>query len=134
MKTNKTLIFSAALILASITTFGQTAPATKANANKTWTTFWQRLVSAANKKDHKAMLAVMPADFFDGGGGGTASEWLKDLDARAWRDLQKSFAKGTKPGENDKSKAIVTRVTRDNAFYFEFRKDGKWWFAGVMGD
>jgi hypothetical protein len=29
---------------------------------------------------------------------------------------------------------VPTKLTRDNAYYFEFRKDGKWYFAGVVGD
>ncbi len=32
------------------------------------------------------------------------------------------------------AKGVPTKVTRDNAYYFEFPKDGKWYFAGVVGD
>jgi hypothetical protein len=32
------------------------------------------------------------------------------------------------------AKGVPTTVTRDNAYYFEFRQGGKWYFAGVVGD
>jgi hypothetical protein len=32
------------------------------------------------------------------------------------------------------AKGVPTKTTRDDAYYFEFRKDGKWYFAGVVGD
>jgi hypothetical protein len=31
-------------------------------------------------------------------------------------------------------KGVPTKVTRDNSYYFEVRKDEKWYFAGVVGD
>jgi hypothetical protein len=84
------------------------------------------------------MLRMMPDDFFDGGGGATASEWLQFIDENAehgsWRDLQKSFAQGTVVNRNWSSKGIPTRVTKDNGYYFEYRKDKRWYFAGVVGD
>ncbi len=81
---------------------------------------------------------MMPNDFFDGGGGSTPSEWLRFIDQNerkgSWRDLQKSFAQGTVINRNWPSKGIPTRVTKDNRYYFEFRKDKRWYFAGVVGD
>lgn len=84
------------------------------------------------------MLRMMPKDFFSGGGGESASEWLRFIDENAkngsWRDLQNSFARGTVIHREWSNRGVPTRVTKDNGYYFEFRKDKKWYFAGVVGD
>jgi hypothetical protein len=126
------------LLLAAPGTFSQTSRATNTDANRSWQSFWRQVTAAINKKDRVALRKMMPNDFFDGGGGSTPSEWLQFIDQNerkgSWRDLQKSFAKGTVINKNWSSKGIPTRVTRDNKYYFEFRKDKRWYFAGVVGD
>jgi len=81
---------------------------------------------------------MMPSDFFDGGGGMTPKEWLNFIDENerrgSWQDLRRSMARGTRINRDWSSKGLPTRVTRDNGYYFEFRKNGKWYFAGVVGD
>jgi hypothetical protein len=81
---------------------------------------------------------MMPDDFYDGGGGLTPTEWLEFIDENekngSWRDLQKSFNKGTVMSEEWTITGTPTRVTKDNGYYFEYRKDGRWYFAGVVGD
>jgi hypothetical protein len=68
----------------------------------------------------------------------TAKEWLKYIDENdrkgSWRDLQRSMARGARIQRTWSAKGVPTKVTRDNAYYFEYRKDGKWYFAGVVGD
>ena len=85
-----------------------------------------------------ALLKMMPANFNDGTGEGPPKEWLKFIDENertgSWRDIQKSFAKGTMVNRIWPSKGVPTRVTKDKGYYFEFRKDKKWYFAGVVGD
>ena len=107
-------------------------------ANASWQSFYTAFRTAVSRRDRVAMQWMMPDDFFDGGGGGTASEWLRFIDENAkkgsWRDLQKSFAKGTVIDPSSSRKGIPTRITKDNRYYFEFRKDKKWYFAGVVGD
>lgn len=80
---------------------------------------------------------MMPEDFFDGGGGQTPSEWLRFINENerngSWKDLQRSVATGTVNNRKWSSKGIPTKVTKDNVYYFEFRK-GRWYFAGVVGD
>jgi hypothetical protein len=48
-----------------------------------------------NKKDHAALLRMMPSDFFDGGDGLTPNEWLKFIDENepngSWRDLENQW-------------------------------------------
>jgi len=126
------------LLLAASTAFGQTSRATNAEANRSWPSFWRQISAAINKKDSVALRKTMPDNFNDGGGGGTASDWLKFIDENkrggSWRDLQKSFAKGTVVNRIWPSKGVPTRVTKDKAYYFEFRKDKRWYFAGVVGD
>jgi hypothetical protein len=119
-------------------TFAQKSPSSWAAANAKWRSFYTAFRAAVNKRDREAMLRMMPDDFFDGGGGETASEWLRFIEENAkngsWRDLQKSLAGGTLIKRNWNSKGVPTRVTKDNGYYFEFRKDKKWYFAGVVGD
>jgi hypothetical protein len=126
------------MLFVALAAFSQT-PATRiATAERTWANFWRQFTLAINKKDHTALLRMMPPDFFDGGGGLTPKQWLKFIDENepngSWRDLRKSVAGGTKSNRIWSAKGTPTKVTRDNAYYFEFRKDGKWYFAGVIGD
>ena len=137
MKTNRILAM-VLLLLAASATFAQTSRATNAAANRSWQSFWRQITTAINKKDRVALRKMMPNNFDDGGGGLTPSEWLKYIDENerngSWRDLQKSFAQGTVVNKNWPAKGIPTRVTKDNRYFFEFRKDKKWYFAGVVGD
>lgn len=130
----------AALLLLCIAgaAFSQTSAKRIALAERSWPTFWRQFTAAVNKKDHAALLKVMPSDFFDGGGGSTAAQWLQFMDENerngSWRDLRKSVAGGARIKRSWSNKGTPTKVTRDNGYYFEFRKDGKWYFAGVVGD
>ena len=136
MKTHRLLAIVFLLLVPSVT-FAQTSRATNAAANRSWQSFWRQITAAINKKDRVALRKMMPNNFTDESGGLTASEWLQYIDKNerngSWRDLQKSFAKGTVINRNWSSK-VPTRVTKDNAYYFEFRKDKRWYFAGVVGD
>lgn len=137
MKTGM-LLPLALLLLVATGTLAQTSRTRTAAANQSWPQFWQQFIDAVNRKDHDALLKVMPDDFFDGGGGATAREWLRFIDENekkgSWRDMKKSFAQGTVFKRDWSSKGTPTRVTRDNGYYFEFRKDKRWYFAGVVGD
>ena len=137
MKTHR-LVAIVFLLLTPSVTLAQASRATNAAANRSWQSFWRQIAAAINKKDHVALRKMMANNFADDSGGLNASEWLQFLDKNerngSWRDLQKSFAKGTVINMNWKSKGIPTRVTKDNAYYFEFRKDNRWYFAGVVGD
>ena len=126
------------LLFAASASFSQTSRTTNTEANQSWQSFWRQITAAINKKDPVALKKLMASNFSDESGGLNGSEWLKLIEDNArkgsWRDLQKSFAKGTKVNTNWPSKGIPTRVTKDNFYYFEFRKDKKWYFAGVVGD
>jgi len=136
--TKTRILFLLFLLLVPSLTFAQKARSPWAAANASWQSFYTAFRVAVNKRNHAAMLRMMPDDFFDGGGGETASEWLHFIDQNAksgsWRDLQKSFAQGTVINRDWSKKGIPTRVTKDNGYYFEFRRDQKWYFAGVVGD
>jgi hypothetical protein len=137
MKTRRIFVM-VFLLLAASAAFGQTSRATNADANRSWQIFWRQITAAINRRDHVALRKMMPENFNDGGGGLTPSEWLKFIDENkrggSWRDLQKSFAKGTVVNRIWPSKGMPTRVTKDKGYYFEFRKDKRWYFAGVVGD
>lgn len=130
-----TMVF---LLLASFAALGQSSRADNAAANQSWPTFWRQITAAVNRKDSVALTRMMPKDFSDGGGGLTPSEWLKFINQNerngSWRDLQKSFRQGTVIDRKWSAKGPLTRVTRDKGYYFEFRKDKRWYFAGVVGD
>jgi hypothetical protein len=125
------------LAFVSCSTFAQTSVTRSANAERSWSSFWRTFTVAIKKKNIAKIRKVMPDDFFDGGGGLTPNEWLEYIADNeqngSWRDLQRSVARGTVQDQNWRSKGIPTRVTRDNGYYFEFRK-GQWYFAGVVGD
>jgi hypothetical protein len=135
----KTASILSLMLLCSVTygTVGQTA-SVNAAANRSWPGFWQKVSAAINKKDRAALRKLMADNFSDDSGGLGADEWLTFIvqnDRKgSWRDLQKSIARGTKVNRNWPNKGIPTRVTKDNFYFFEFRKDGKWYFAGVVGD
>jgi hypothetical protein len=126
------------LLLAASATFAQPSRAMSAAANQSWPSFWRQITTAINKKDHVALRKMMANNFTDVSGGLNAKEWLKLIDENerngSWKDLQKSFAQGTKTSKEWSAKGIPTRVTKDDGYYFEFRKDKKWYFAGVVGD
>ena len=136
----KTSRLLAPLLLLSVTfaAFSQTSASKIATAERSWPGFWRQFTTAINKKDTASLLRMMPSDFFDGGGGLTPKEWLSSIDENersgSWRDLRRSMARGAKINRTWSAKGVPTKVTRDNAYYFEFRKDGKWYFAGVVGD
>jgi hypothetical protein len=132
------VLLLALLLVVASASFAQTAPAINAVANRSWPSFWREFSAAINKKDVAALRKMMPDDFFDGGGGQTPTEWLAYIDENerngSWRDLQRSVARGTVTNRSWSSKRIPTKVTKDKAYYFEFRKDRRWYFAGVVGD
>ena len=137
MKTHRILAM-VFLLLAPSAAFAQTSRATNAAANRSWQSFWHQITAAINKKDRAALRKMMPNDFFDGGGGLTRSEWLQFIDKNerngSWRDLRRSMAGGARIHRTWSAKGVPTKVTRDNGYYFEYRRDGKWYFAGVVGD
>jgi len=133
----RTFLVMLVLLFIASTAFSETPADRIAVPERSWPTFWRQFTSAIDKRDHAALLRMMSSDFFDGGGGLTPRKWLQFIDENerkgSWRDLQRSVAGG---GINRDwgSKGVPTKVTRDNGYYFEFRKDGKWYFAGVVGD
>jgi hypothetical protein len=137
MKAFTAISFLLLLSFVSVTA-AQTPASTTAAANKAWPTFWREFSAAIAKKDRPTIRKVMPSDFFDGGGGMSPDEWLKYIDENtrkgSWKAIQRSVAKGAIVSKQWSAKGTPTRVTRDNAYYFEFRKDKKWYFAGVVGD
>jgi len=138
MNRRSNFLLALVILFVVLSGFSQTPAAPTATAESAWPGFWRQFTLAINKKDHAALLRMMPSDFFDGGGGLSPKEWLKFIDGNeakgSWRDLQNSMAGGAKFDRAWNAKGIPTKVTRDNAYYFEFRKDGKWCFAGVVGD
>src|SRR5215475_7937329 len=120
------------LLLAVCAGLAQTSPNKAQVANRAWPGFWRQFTAAVNKKDRVAVRKMMADDFPDDSGDLKAVEWLKFIDENSrkgsWRDLQRSFARGTIVNKEWRSKGVPTRITKDKFYYFEFRKNGKWYF------
>ncbi len=138
IKSRYLLIILALVLFVTAATAQTSASKTQTAANRAWTNFWREFTTAVNKKDRVAVKRMMAANFADDSGGLNGTEWLRFIDENerkgSWRDLQRSFARGTVVNKEWPSKGVPTRITKDKFYYFEFRKDGKWYFAGVVGD
>lgn len=138
MKSRYLLVVAAFMLSACAASAQSSSNKTQAASNRAWAGFWSQFTAAVNKKDRAAVRKLMAANFADDSGGLNATEWLRYIDENerngSWRDLQKSFARGTVVNKEWPSKGVPTRITKDKHYYFEFRKDGKWYFAGVVGD
>ena len=133
------LLIVPTLVLAVCAASAQTSSnKTNGAADRAWVSFWRQFTAAVNKKDRVTLRKMMADNFADDSGGLNATEWLRFIDENerkgSWRDLQRSFARGTIVNKEWPGKGVPTRITRDKFYYFEFRKDGKWYFAGVVGD
>ena len=106
-----------------------TQPTIQKSKEQLWDEFWPRFSAAVNQRDKKAMteLSLKGPDFFDGGGGGTAAEWINTADNEIWKYWQKAVAKGVKTYEK------TQKITKNDYMIFEF-KDNKWVWTAVMGD
>ena len=118
--------------------FLKTPVSPRSSVNASWKIFYTAIQTAVNNHDSAAMLKMMPDDFHDDMDSSAGkAEWLKLIvEAHAkngsWQKLRKSFASVTKIHKN--KEGIPRRYTKDHAYYFEYRKDKKWYFAGVVGD
>ncbi|HJZ79969.1 MAG TPA: hypothetical protein VKD91_06480 [Pyrinomonadaceae bacterium] len=137
MKSRRLLIVPV-LLLAVCAGSAQTSKSKTADADRAWPGFWRQFTAAVNKKDRTTLRKMMADNFADDSGGLNATEWLNFIEKNArqgsWRDLQKSFARGTVVNNQWRNKGVPTRITKDKFYYFEFRQDNKWYFAGVVGD
>jgi len=90
--TKTRILFLLFLLAVPSFTIAQKSPSKWAAANASWQSFYTEFRAAVNKRDRAAMLRTMPDDFFDGGGGRTASEWLKFIDENAKKWIVERFA------------------------------------------
>lgn len=101
-----------------------------ATSDQKWDSFWAEFKSAMDSRDAQALRKLMADDFFDGGGGGTADEWLESIKRNnSWSYNQKSIAGGAKTGKCP----VPCRTTKDGYLVFENR-NGKWLWAALGGE
>jgi len=110
-------------------------------ANRSWSGFERKFLYVVNRRDKEGLLKLTPSDFFDGGGGDTAREWLGEMEnervqrfgARKsiWTILAKSIRKTYQKRDRV---GMIYRQTRDDKFYFEYGPHRGWCFAGCVGD
>ncbi|MNR10032.1 hypothetical protein D3C85_1262610 [compost metagenome] len=123
MKNYKYLLLLCFLFV-SLNSFGQDA------ALKNWPAFWAKFKTAIHTKNTSSLRKLMSNDFFDGGGGGTASQWVSTMQTNnSWTFYKPIVAKGTKPGKC----SVPCRSTKDGYLLFEYRK-GKWYWVGLGGE
>jgi hypothetical protein len=107
-----------------------------ATAQQEWEKFWPAFRTAVKKLDRVAIKRMM-ANPFDSGGGGDYSpdKWIRFLDReKAWGEIQRSVASGTKPfDEYSRDIRKPSRVTNRRHLIFIF-SNGRWRWAAVMGD
>ncbi|HEX8096458.1 MAG TPA: hypothetical protein VF507_00420 [Pyrinomonadaceae bacterium] len=119
-------------LLVPLSAFAQGQRSVRAEANRNWQGFWTKFSRAMKQRDHEALKSMVSDDFFDGGGGGTAADYIKEIDlAKSWRAHQRSVALGTRPY---RYRGRPARVTKNDHLFFEFGKDGQWRWAGMVGD
>lgn len=101
-----------------------------------WDKFWPAFRTAVKKIDRMAIKRMI-ANPFDSGGGGDYSpdKWIRFLDEeKAWGEIQRSVASGTKPFEEySRDIGKPSRVTNRRHLIFVF-SNGRWRWAAVMGD
>ena len=122
-----TFITAMLILVFSSVSFAQTA------ANNSWSSFWTKFSTAIKNKNRVAIKSLADSDFFDGGGGDTVTQWMRNtIDKNnAWGDLYNSVRSGTKNYSSGDGKPW--RVTKDNSLLFIY-KNKRWQFHGVMGD
>ena len=79
------------LLLISVLVVSIHAQVPAGNAERAWPIFWKTFKAAINAKDKVRLQTMMPDEFFDGGGGMTAVEWLTYIDENEHRDSWRSF-------------------------------------------
>ena len=81
-----------------------------------WDDFWISFTNAVNQRDKKAMieLSLKGPDFFDGGGGGTAEQWINVADNTLWKYWQAAVKKGVKPYDK------TNKITKNGKATFRY--------------
>lgn len=103
---------------------------TASTVDQKWESFWAEYKAAINQRDTQNLRKLMADDFFDGGGGGTADEWVESIQRNnSWNYNQKSIAGGTKIGKCD----VPCRSTKDGYLLFSYT-NGKWLWTGLGGE
>lgn len=110
--------------------FEKETKTTASTGDQKWESFWTQFKSAMDSRNTQNLRRLMADDFFDGGGGGTADEWLASIQKNnSWSFNQKSVAEGTIPGKCE----VPCRTTKDGYLVFENR-NGKWLWAALGGE
>lgn len=129
LKAKDTLVKEKEMVQAIKDTPVVAQPVIQKTKEQLWDEFWTAFSAAVNKRDKKSMieLSLKGPDFFDGGGGGTAEQWINTADNETWQYWQKAVTKGTKTYEK------TQKITKNDYMIFEF-KEGKWVWTAVVGD
>lgn len=136
MKLSKTLVLLLILFLLVPTlSFAQSSRSASIAANKSWHQFRVRFNRAIKKRDRVSLRRMMADDFSDHGGGSPADYYVGMVFSKEMRlDYQRSLSSGTEPLEYGEQPARITRRKEHPQLIFEFGKDRRWRWIGLVGD
>jgi hypothetical protein len=104
-------------------------------ANKSWPPFWLRFNRAIKNRDRVALRRMMADDFSDHGGGSPADYYVTQVFSKEMRrEYQRALSSGTELIEYGEQPARFTRRKEYPKLIFEFGKDRRWRWIGLVGD
>jgi hypothetical protein len=112
-------------------TYETTTASDYSTLDNSWDPFLVEFRTALVNKDKEKIISMTDElNFFDGGGGATALEFLNDADINkesGWSNLIHSIESGVK-GENEK------QTVGDYPNLYFIKKNNKWYWQGIVGD
>lgn len=122
-------------LLVPFPSLAQTPRSTFIAANKSWPQFWVRFNRAIKKRDRVSLRRMMADDFSDHGGGSSADDYVIQVFSKEMRrEYQRALSSGTELIEYGEQPARFTRRKDHPQLIFEFGKDRRWRWIGIVGD
>lgn len=102
-----------------------------------WDSFWTAFRAAINARDRTSLMRMMATPFESSGLENTPAKWVKFMDETegVWEATARAVQSGTKPfPEYSRDIGRPSRITNMRYLIFVLGKDGRWRWAGLMGD
>ena len=115
--------------------YAQSSRSASIAANKSWPQFWVRFNRAIKNGDRVSLRRMMADDFSDHGGGSPADYYVTQVFSKEMRrEYQRALSSGTELIEYGEQPARFTRRKDHPRLIFEFGKDRRWHWIGLVGD
>jgi hypothetical protein len=136
MNLSKTCVLLLILfLLVPTSSFAQGSRSASIAANKSWPQFWVRFNRAIKNRDRVTLRRMMADDFSDHGGGSPADYYVTQVFSKEMsREYQRSLSSGTELIEYGERPARFTRRKDYPKLIFEYGKDRRWRWIGLVGD